>query len=265
VEHIDYSAIAVLISIMASYREKGILFEGSFPDNNECRDVLLNAGFFRELARKKRTRAYYYQGVKNQLLTQAETKVVSELGLMASEDVSQTILGQKKVVVGLHRVLLELMQNTNNHAGYDQGDKHWWLSINHLKEKKRVSFVFVDYGVGIFNSLARKPKESKWADWMLKVVDIINFKDNIEVMRMMLSGEFHMTVTGKSFRGKGIPGIMQVFSRGQIKNLKFISNDVYANCSDSQFIRLKNPFNGTFVYWEVDESCTFKEWIGYDD
>lgn len=37
-----------------------------------------------------------------------------------------------------------------------------------------------------------------------------------------------------------------------ISNLHVITNDVYANVADNKYLTLRNQFQGTFVYWEVD-------------
>ena len=70
-----------------------------------------------------------------------------------------------------------------------------------------------------------------------------------------------MTVTGKHFRGKGLPGIKQVLDREQISNLSIISNNVNANMKNNKYLKLKNQFSGTFVAWELNESNVNSKWI----
>ena len=37
----------------------------------------------------------------------------------------------------------------------------------------------------------------------------------------------------------------------KISSLVIVANDVYANVSSSNFMKLRNSFHGTLVYWEV--------------
>jgi len=121
--------------------------------------------------------------------------------------------------------------------------------------------VFVDYGIGIFESLKKKPKAEKWANRIEKLKQFFSSHGNPELLRALLEGEVHMTVTGQHFRGKGLPGIKQVLERNQISNLHVISNDVFANVEKSQYITLKSTLNGTFVYWELNQTNENLPWV----
>lgn len=146
------------------------------------------------------------------------------------------------------------MQNTNNHANIDsEGQKHWWLSVNHLKDKRTVSFSFIDYGVGVFKNLENKPRKSKFWGWKEKMGIKYMFADNRDLLKLILEGKLHETVTDKDYRGKGLPGIYDSLQKNSITNLVIITNDVYAVPSKNQYVKLNKNFNGTFVYWELNE------------
>ncbi len=72
-------------------------------------------------------------------------------------------------------------------------------------------------------------------------------------MKLILEGKLHETVTGEYYRGKGLPGIVEALKRNQISNLHIISNDVYANVQTGNYTILENKFEGTFIYWELNE------------
>lgn len=258
---LDYSAVTVLVSVMFSFKARNIKFNGNFPDDLVLAKMLIDSDFFKNLKREITNRIEYSVGKENQIFTRANKEVNSELGLIVMAEASQTIWNEKRICKGLQRTLLELMQNTNNHASVSKkGEKHWWLSVNHDKTNKKVSFIFVDYGIGIFESLKNKPQDNKWFGWFEKLKDKLNSNFNYEILKLLLDGEMHMTVTGKHFRGKGLPGIKEVFDREQISNLIVISNDVYANVNKNIYYRLDNEFSGTFVSWELNVNNINSKW-----
>jgi hypothetical protein len=261
ITYLDYSAVTVLVSVMFSFKARNIKFNGNFPKDFALKKMLVDSEFFKYLKKPVNEKLEYTIGKENQIFTRANKEVNSELGLVVMIEATQTIWNSKRVCKGLQRTLLELMQNTNNHASTKgKGEMHWWLSVNHDKANKKVSFVFVDYGVGIFESLKHKPKENKWYGWADKLKDKVLHGGNYEVLKLLLEGEMHLTVTGQHFRGKGLPGIKEVMDRGQISNLVIISNNVFADVSNKKYLKLRKQFSGTFVTWELNEMNKNIEW-----
>lgn len=262
IRSLDHSAVAVLVSVMFSFKSRNIAFNGNFPLNKELAKILIDSGFFKYLSKPIGNKIEYTIGKENQIFARANKEVNSELGLIVMAEVSNTIWGTNRTCKGLQRTLLELMQNTNNHADLEEkGAKHWWLSVNHDKKCKKVSFYFVDYGVGIFESLKSKPNGNKWFGWFEKLKNKLQYGGNDEVLRLLLNGDMHMTVTGQHFRGKGLPGLKEVLDRNQISNLRIISNNVYADIDKEKFFRLSNEFSGTFVTWELNKDNINAPWI----
>jgi hypothetical protein len=259
---LDHSAVTVLVSVMFSFKSRNIAFNGNFPSDDKLARRLINSGFFKYLGKPIGNKIEYTIGKENQIFARANKEVNSELGLVVMAEASTTIWGNNRTCKGLQRTLLELMQNTNNHADIgEKGAKHWWLSVNHNKEEKRVSFYFVDYGVGIFESLKSKPPKNKWFGWWDKIKTKLIHGGDDEILRLLLNGDMHMTVTGQHFRGKGLPGIKEVQDRNQISNLKIISNDVFADVAKSSYYKLSNNFSGTFVTWELTQNNVNSPWI----
>jgi hypothetical protein len=262
IKSLDHSAVTVLISVMFSFKSRNIPFDGNFPLDDSLSKKLVDSGFFRYINRPIGNKIEYTIGKENQIFARANKEVNSELGLIVMEEATTTIWGEKKTCKGLQRTLLELMQNTNNHADIqEKGAKHWWLSVNHDKKNKKVSFYFVDYGVGIFESLKSKPTENKWFGWLDKLNNLLKYGGNDEIFKLLLDGEMHLTVTGQHFRGKGLPGIKEVLMRNQISNLKIVSNNVFTDVSKEKYMKLSNEFCGTFVTWELNENNVNTSWI----
>lgn len=262
ITYLDYSAVTILVSVMFSFKTRNIKFNGNFPKNNNWATLLINSDFFKYLNKPIGNKIEYALGKENQIFTRANKEVNSELGYVVMAEATTTIWGEKRTCKGLQRTLLELMQNTNNHADINKkGEKHWWLSVNHDRANRKVSFIFIDYGVGIFESLKHKPNDNKWFGWFEKIKNRLIHGDNSEIFKLLLDGQMHLTVTGQHFRGKGLPGIREVLSRNQISNLRIISNNVFADVSNDHYVKLNHEFSGTFVTWQLNENNINIKWI----
>ena len=261
VTKVDYGAITMLLSVMFKFQVRRVGFSGDFPKDDNSRSLLVGSGFFDYIGKEVKDCAEYSIGKDNQIITHANKNVVSELSLPIMEAVSEMIWGEKKISKGLHRVLVELMQNTNNHASKTKkGEKHWWLSVNHDKDNKKASFVFMDHGVGIFSSLGNKDSSSKWYGWSDKVKSVLGLQTDEVILQLLLEGKLHATVTGEKYRGKGLPSVKQVLERNQISNLCIISNNVYANVEKGEYRLLNKVFKGAFFYWELCENNDKSIW-----
>lgn len=262
VKNIDYGAITVLLSEMYMFKLKKIQFQGDFPSDQNAKKLIIESGFFDYIGRTDvRQNAEYLAGNDNQIITHAHKNVEPVLSLPIMKESSITIWGEKRIDSGLHSVLMELMQNTNNHASSGMiGEKHWWLSVNHDKKNKKVSFVFVDHGVGIFRSLNGKSPDSKWYGWFEKAKSSLGVETNEECLKQLLLGNLHRTVTQKSYRGKGLPNIKRMLDLNRISNLHVISNNVYSNVDKNEYKLLNKEFDGTFFYWELCENNINSPW-----
>lgn len=254
---VDYSAIIVLLSIMVKFKAKKIEFNGNMPQNSEASKILKESGFFDNLYKRfEEKESYEIPSIpSNGIHTHASKKVNSLLTGSIIDSAAKYIWGEARRCQGVQRALIELMQNTNNHAEIGRpGEKHWWLSVNHNKERKNVAFSFVDFGVGIFTNLKNKPNQNKFFGVLEKMSSKFKYGDNAQLLKLILDGELHQTATGKLYRGKGLPGIAEVMTRNQISNLHIITNDVFCCPSQNIYRILAKPFTGTFVYWELGEN-----------
>lgn len=263
-DFLDSSGITVLLSVVYLFKVRGIKFNGDFPENLYCRETLIESGFFECLKENKPPNSDYTVGKRNQILTKAKKEVDASIGLPIQKEVSMTIWNELRCLKGLQRILVELMHNTNNHAHLSKkGEKHWWLSISHNHTTKKVNFIFLDYGIGIFNSLSKKPKNDlKWSklpEYVISFFKNVN-KTNADLLEDLLEGKVHMSVTGKHFRGKGLPGIKEAFDRKSVKNLMIITNNVKADVESKNYEIIDTQFNGTFVSWQLDETSDNLPW-----
>lgn len=254
VENCDYAAIVVLLAIMVRFRSHNIPFNGDFPRSKSARNLLISSGFFSTLYETCEVADRYHitEGESHSFHTHAWKNVDPVLSAGIITHASQQIWGAKRRCPGIQRVMLELMQNTNNHAEIGKiGEKHWWLSVHRPRDFHKVCFSFVDFGVGVFTSLNNKPIQSKFHNWAEKMRMRFTFGDNADLLRLILAGELHRTATGMTYRGKGLPGIANACRKNQISRLHLITNDVFCSYSEDCLRKLRTDFNGTLVYWEV--------------
>ena len=257
VKRITYDAIVVLLSIMVKFKSKKISFNGSYPLNINAKKILKQSQFLKYLYEDFDEADRYNLERKNSIHTHAWKNVDSELGKELIKQASKTVWGEERRCQGVQRTLIELMLNTNNHADDEKrGEKHWWLSVHHDLENNKVSFAFIDFGVGVFSSLSNKKSSSKFYGVIEKARDIFKFNDNAGLLRLILDGSIHKTATNKPYHGKGLPGIKTALERNQISNLNIITNDVHAVPENNIYNKNTRSFSGTFVYWELNQNNT---------
>lgn len=254
VTNIGNGAIVVLLSKMVQFKSSNIDFNGNFPKNKQCAFIIKESGFFKNLYKDFAVEDEYIIGDEgNKIYTHGQKNVNPVLSSEIISHISTLIWGMPQRCLGVQRVFLELMQNTNNHASFGHfGEKHWWLSVNYDKINNITRFSFVDFGVGIFKSLENKNTGSKFYGIIEKVKNKFKYGNNAELLKLLLEGEIHKTATGDYYRGKGLPGIVNAYNKNQISNLMIISNNAKANLKDNQYNCLTNTLNGSFFSWEVN-------------
>jgi hypothetical protein len=238
---------------MVWFKTHKIKFAGDFPDDPIAHRTLIDSGYLQKLADQFLDMPRYnIKGKSEAIFTNASKNVDAQLSAGIIEQASEIVWGEKRRCQGVQRTLLELMQNTNNHAGFSsQGEIHWWLSVDR-RQNGIVSFCFVDFGVGVITSLKKKGPNSKFFGWAAKLIRLYQYKSNAELLRLILEGKLHESIMDKYYRGKGFPGIHEALRRNQLSNLFVITNDVFADVSNNDIRDLPCNFTGTFVYWELD-------------
>lgn len=261
VDKIANGAIIVLLSIMIKFKKQKVGFNGDHPKNSNARQYLLASGFFEHLYEAPQGDKVTIR-VHKSIFTHANKTVDSDLSDRIISKVSEMIWGEPKRCPGVQRTYLELMQNTNNHASLKgPNEHHWYTTVSYDKEKNKACFSFIDYGVGIIESINRNEKGKFWNS-LSKIFSVLNPHDDGDFLRMLLDGRIHKTATGDYYRGKGLPGVYKAFSDNKISNLVIITNDAMADCQNNVFKTLKKKFVGTYIYWElnVDNKC-----LNYDN
>lgn len=170
-------------------------------------------------------------------------------------------LAEKKNIEGarsnLSPILVEIMSNTNNHAGLsdDRDDEYpWHLSI--IEEENKICFSVIDLGVGIYESLKTNealrniPKE-EWS----AVNNIYENEQSRYLATNIPKGVYSSTKL--NFRGKGLREIYIRANRtASIGEFVIITNKARVDVLniEKQNIDSGCSFRGTAYYWEMAKS-----------
>ncbi|MCQ2217146.1 MAG: hypothetical protein MJZ33_01520 [Paludibacteraceae bacterium] len=256
-------AILLLLANMILFREKGINFNGSKPNNITLRQELETSGFFRHLYKTGKDGMNYTVGTPlSKIYTHAQKEVDTEAADRIIEVASETVWGEKRRCTGVQRTLIELMHNTNNHAGSKKGEKHWWISSNRDQKNQVATISFMDFGMGIFDSLNNKHPGDLFYGWKDLFSKFFPWADSSDkIMKLILEGELHKTCTGKSYRGKGLPGIYSAYKKGKLGKLIIISNRVYADIGNDDFHLMNGNLHGTFISCEINNTIFNLPWV----
>ncbi len=252
VTQLEHDALVILLSIMIRFKAKGIDFDGNFPEKESVSKILKTSGYLNSLYNKKQIETDQYSVTRSLIQLKGNRQVNSKQSSKLILDAAKTIWREQRRCQGVQTAIIELMQNTNNHANPEKpGDQHCWISTKHYPEENRVSFTLLDFGLGVFETLKDKPLGNKFFNWNELFQAKHEYSNNAELLQLILIGELHRTVTGHYFRGKGLPVLYELLKRNQISNLIIVTNDVRADVKNEQYSVMQNSFNGTFVSWEL--------------
>lgn len=261
---LDESFVALLMShIKDKSVTNGLASRIELPKETECAKKLSRLGVFKKTANSKA-----------ELLlddNQNHTKVTS---LIVANDVarqivdasSQAIYGRSRKIKPLYAVLIELMANTNNHAGKASGETlQWWLHCFFNEEEKKIKFIFLDLGTGILESIPvkryqkSKPFSSKINDPLhmlsseYKIEHYNRYREMLIIFEALVAGKIKSS-TGISARGKGIPLVCSLAMSDHFERFILISNDAYIDINGNKIYPMDQKLNGTLFYFELKES-----------
>jgi hypothetical protein len=247
VTKIDYATISALLAVLYMFRKSGIKINGNMPRDISSRKILADSGFIYTLFSDNPMAGHKHDiSADNQLFTldKRELGVVTEI----VGATSSCVFGDNRKIPGLYMTLGELMDNTISHAESDR----WWLSLNYDRQNKKASFVFVDYGIGIFKSLPGKVDTHRAKKIFNKALATFGADATENHLREIVKESAgRRTFSLRGGRGQGIHGIYQTLQRREIAGLHIISNNAFGDVSNDNYKRLKKELNGTLYYWEV--------------
>lgn len=241
IEILTIDSISVFIALIKDrkFSNKNLVV-GNSPRLIELKELFIQSGFYEFVKSKISTPVVLNSTLIHKVTkNKVEPTIAKKVCLMGIKH----SFGNENIFDPLYDVIIEIMQNTNNHAGNKRGEYNWWMQVYNDPITSVSKYTFLDLGVGIFESLpARNHK-----DLLLKA---IKFQHNADLVWPLFNGEIKSR-TGKLERGKGIPQVFESSKDENFTRFILISNNVYVNLKTMEILKLNNSFNGTFFYWEL--------------
>jgi hypothetical protein len=236
-------AIAMLVSVLDEFNEKGVIFTGKEPLNSDARKTLQNSGFFKYVTRYGKKRI-----ISNKNIILRRKGNTTDLCEIAPEvhKAMETVWGLKARCPLLFGGIGEIIRNSCDHAFNDRDSIVWHLEINHSENNNAVKFSLVDNGQGIIKTLNNK-------SFYESIKNIL--KDDAQI----LFNAFNNGIKSKTnlpWRGKGLPTIYEMYTDKVITNLVVVTNNVYIDFDKNIVSCTNSNYTGTYYYWQVNNSCT---------
>ncbi len=245
VESVTVDALIYLIAILQNDKLNNNLkysFSGNFPENGDAEKIYAECGFTDYVDSKMKTLPQSNERMRIICGDKNNPKSAKEL----CDFVMDSIKKEKKDILPLQKVLVELMSNVYYHA-YEKHSfmaKKWYMYAEHIDDYVRC--VFVDTGFGIAYTARKNIGENFKILLGMKV-------DDAKIIQSIFNSEITTarTATNESYRGNGLVSVrdnirkdifeeLQVFSgRGRcVMSKDSNSNEIITHC-------YKNKLYGT--------------------
>lgn len=237
VTKIDAFGMALMISMLNKLSFRQIRCRGTYPDNQQAKQFIIDSGFLDLVKTKLNKPAKRQKG--NQLFMIGKSSVESPRIGEAVKKAMSNILGQENIYPPVYDDMVEISANSVEHANDNIYEKNWLISIS--VEGNILHFILADTGLGILANLRRK-KIQAVRDWLLKKGDDVL----IDVFNRQ-----YQSITGETNRHKGLPVIYDSFKDGYISDFKVLTNKVMIDFKTQETVYLKKGFNGVLYSWSV--------------
>ena len=255
------TAAAVLMAFLKDRSlNKGRASVIDWPENPACKAKLQSFGIQRKIAQSIDDSECYTDTPTQKI---SSTIVANQVAKNIVDQSSNFLYGTEKRIKELYAILIEMMANTNNHAAAKPIDsltidnRQWWLFIFPDSLSKSVKFVFLDLGVGIFDSIPVKQFIQRTPQSLLDKKHLSqNYRRRIqlqEILTNLTSGKIKSS-TGRDDRGRGIPLIAEHSVCNHFCSFHIISNDAYIDLREGTASAMNEHFGGTLFHFELVEA-----------
>ena len=243
VKKMTTDAIAVQIAKIKDERyNKRVPICGNAPKDEKLSNLFQHSGFYEHVrvsgARPPAKNKLIHERTANRV----EPDIAKEACLLGLRHTFKN----ESIFEPLYDIIIEVMQNTNNHAGKKRGLYDWWLHVYNHPNSAKTIYTFLDLGSGIFNSL---PVKTFWRE----AANRLHLTSNLDLVDKLFAGEIKSR-TSRPERGKGIPQIYECAQDSVFTTFVLISNDVYADMKKHESHILSTKFDGTLFYWKIDNN-----------
>ncbi len=263
VDSLSTDGILALLSNMVQFKAARIGFNGTRPRDISTAFKLESSGFFKHLygPAMRNQDIYSFKKIDSFLYTHGQKTVEASLADELVKYASEVVWGEPRRCPGIQTTLVELMHNTYDHAGDYKGEKHWWISVEHNEQAHEATFSFMDFGVGIFRSLANKKQGEPLygaLDYIIQHFPLITTE--ADRLQLILEGKVRLTQFNEYYRGKGLRNIYLKHHRNQISDLSIISNYASFKADKNDYHSIKNEFIGTFISFKMNKNTYNLQW-----
>ncbi len=243
---IDIGAVGLMLSKINELSKLNIKVIGNLPEDSVCNELIYNSGFLNHMRDLKGRSFKLRQENSNLMVNRGFDKTSNALiGSVVRKSVGH-LTGIESSYRPLYSIIQEMCANSVEHANIQ--NKNWLFSVWY-KNEDEVCFTMTDIGSGVLKTINRKFSQ------IIKESMLI---DNVQILNRAFDKKYQ-SITGDINRNKGLPKIKNAAVNNYIKNLKVITNDVILDfSSETNSKEIKQNFNGTFYYWELDKKCIEK-------
>lgn len=257
---LEYDGILILLTLLVEFKEKGLIFSGSYPKNKKLRRKFRESGFFEILNstnfQKRDMYEFPYKNKKN-ILIKSGTKLSPERVSKIISVITNGLFGYERESEGLNNTIGELITNTVDHAG---NITKWWVSVD--KDPKNVSYdvTIFDHGEGILKTI-KKGQKKDFVDNFLQKFKGNQIKGDIELMRYIFDyrNKSSISSTNEDFRGNGLPTTNKNFKSNYYSDLYVISNNIYCDLKNNNFKKTISNLNGTLITFKIFKHNRFED------
>lgn len=246
VVQIDAFGIALIISMLNKLSFRCINYWGTYPQNDEAKQVIIDSGFLGVVKTNLRKPTARRNG--NQLFMIGKDSVDSRRIGEAVKKAMANILGKDTIYPPVYNNMLEISANSVEHANDKRREKNWLVSIS--VENGKLHFILADTGLGILANLRKKKYE---------IVRDLLMKTDADVLYDVFNKKYQ-SITGEINRHKGLPFIYDSFKDGLISDLKVLTNKVMFDFETHKSENLLAGFNGVLYSWTVSTE-NYNNWL----
>lgn len=250
VRKVDYSSICVLIAIIRDLKTKQIFLRGNFPENNYCKQQIIESGLLTFMYDDK-GKAFERSEKSDLLFVEKGGKILRKSeNIKISKTIKNTVFhltGEDKHLPKLRTILLEICGNSLEWSG--TRNRQWLFGVKY--EDKKAIFTITDVGKGILKTLNIKLRH--------KLKDVFTFNSDDQILLGAFEKKYDSS-SHKVNRNKGLPSIKNGFENGIICNLSVLTNGVilHFNRDKDSKVFNKNKFDGTLYRWEITKKTIKK-------
>ncbi len=170
---------------------------------------------------------------------------------------ARSFLGEDNVEY-LSPIMVEVMQNTNNHANPDGTEDSenipWFLAVHENAETGVMTFTIVDLGIGIFESLKLKNLADTSKLFDDAITDMYGNSQSKFLSVNIPKGVD--SSTGLAYRGKGLKTVHALANKGNYGTFKVVTNRALIDVLNTSKVAIDSSesISGTVFYWEMDKN-----------